>query len=145
MRERESESEIEREREREREIESEKRGEVRKGKQKGQQRRDREPCFCEASPACCFRVPFPSGMGQVIFISHEWLATHHPDPDGEQLKAPWIYFKGALQLPIQRSPMTPFKGALEFPLKLRSGVDEMGVSTAVDDRNPASLHIQKHT
>jgi len=31
-------------------------------------------------------VDFDESMGKAIFVSHQWLSTHHPDPDGQQLK-----------------------------------------------------------
>ena len=31
-------------------------------------------------------VDFDESMGRAMFVSHQWLSTHHPDPDGQQLK-----------------------------------------------------------
>ncbi|CAE7254662.1 ANKHD1 [Symbiodinium pilosum] len=30
---------------------------------------------------------FAIGLGQVIFVSHQWLSRSHPDPSGAQFKA----------------------------------------------------------
>ncbi|CAE7375517.1 ANKRD44, partial [Symbiodinium pilosum] len=31
-------------------------------------------------------VEFEEQMGQAMFVSHQWLSIHHPDPDAEQLR-----------------------------------------------------------
>ena len=31
-------------------------------------------------------VEFEEHMGQAMFVSHQWLSMHHPDPEGEQLR-----------------------------------------------------------
>lgn len=63
-------------------------------------------------------VQFSRDKGNAIFVSHEWVSTDHPDPDGEQLKV----LKAALMRMLSEPDSIPVSIQAEFMYGLQHGL-----------------------